>query len=125
MKMRLENTPSFFLKGLAAGLLFTFSCGILWAETLPATPEALKDMVSVLVPNEDIAVGAPLFPSMFHFESKEKDSVSQKVVKSLTEITGKFARSYIEANVPLHRDYITHIKPTNALPVLPDVKEKE
>ena len=81
--------------------------------TQPQT-ESVK-MVDVLVPVREIEAGSPLEPAMFRRESRPQGVVSPRAVRDFEEIQSQFARSLIVAGQPLHRDYITSVKPTNPI----------
>ena len=66
-------------------------------------------MVDVLVPIQDIE------PALFKKESRPQIGVSGRVVRDFEEITGHYSRSLIVAGQPLYRDYITNVRPTNAI----------
>ncbi|MCB0334594.1 MAG: Flp pilus assembly protein CpaB [Bdellovibrionales bacterium] len=72
-------------------------------------------MVDVLVPVSEIQPGAALEARMFRKESRPQVGVSNRVVRDFEEIKAHFARSLIVPNQPLHRDYITSVRPTNIL----------
>jgi pilus assembly protein CpaB len=69
----------------------------------------------VLVPVREIEAGLALEPTMFRREPRPQVGVSPRVVRDFEEIQGLFARSLIVPGQPLHRDYITTVKPTNAI----------
>ena len=77
--------------------------------------EAPVRMVEVLVPIQNIDSGVPLEPSMFRKESRPQVGVSTRVVRDFEEIQGHYARSLIIPGQPLARDFITSVKPTNAI----------
>ncbi len=79
----------------------------------PVEPQV--KMVDVLVPVQDVEAGKPLEPGMFRRESRPQVGVSPRVVRDFEEIQGQFARSLIVAGQPLHRDYITSVRPTNQI----------
>jgi pilus assembly protein CpaB len=72
-------------------------------------------MIDVLVPAKDIDAGAALEPAMFRMESRPQVGVSPRVVVSFEELKGQFARSLIVAGQPLHRDFMTSVRPTSAI----------
>lgn len=72
-------------------------------------------MLEVLVPLRDLQPGTLLEAQMFRRESRPQVGVSDRTVRTFEEVRGHYARSLIVAGQPLHRDYITTIKPTNAL----------
>jgi pilus assembly protein CpaB len=85
--------------------------------TVVVEKEAEIKMADVLVPIEAIEAGQALEPVMFRKESRPQVGLSSRVVKDFEEIKGHYSRSLIVAEQPLHRDYITNIRPTNALTV--------
>jgi len=88
-------------------------------NTKPVVVETEKEtqvkMVDVLVPVREIEAGTRLEASMFRRESRPQVGVSPRVVRDFEEIQGLYARSLIVPGQPLHRDYITTVKPTNAI----------
>jgi len=72
-------------------------------------------MVEVLVPVQEIEAGLPLEPRMFRKESRPQVGVSNRVVKDFEEIRAHYSRSLIVPGQPLHRDYITSVRPTNVI----------
>ncbi len=77
--------------------------------------EAEVKMVDVLVPVQEIAAGTELEPRMFRKESRPQVGVSQRIVKDFEEIQNYYARSLIVSGQPLHKDYITSVRPVNAV----------
>jgi pilus assembly protein CpaB len=77
--------------------------------------ESPVKMVDVLVPVREIDAGVALEPSMFRKESRPQVGVSPRVVRDFEEIRNQFARSLVVPGQPLHRDYITSVRPTNAI----------
>ena len=73
------------------------------------------EMVEVLVPLQTVEAGAALEPSMFRKEARPRIGISKQIVRDFEEIKGFYARSLIAADQPLHSDYITQIRPTNAI----------
>lgn len=95
-----------------------FSSGPTTASVKPVVVEKEEPeikMVDVLVPNQDIDAGQPLEPALFKKESRPQIGVSGRVVRDFEEIKGHFSRSLIVGGQPLYRDYITNVRPTNAL----------
>lgn len=72
-------------------------------------------MVDVLVPLREVAAGTALEPAMFRRESRPSIGLSGAEVHDFEEIKGQFSRSMIVTGVPLHKDYLTNIKPTSAI----------
>lgn len=72
-------------------------------------------MVDVLVPVEKIDAGTPLEPAMFRREARPAIGVTSRVIKDFEEIKGNYSRSLIVSGQPLYRDFITNVRPTNAL----------
>ncbi|MCI5065444.1 Flp pilus assembly protein CpaB [bacterium] len=77
--------------------------------------EAPMKMTSVLVPIQEIQTGVPLEPRMFRKETRPQVGVSERAVKDFEEIRSHYARSLIVPGQPLHKEYITSIRPTNIL----------
>jgi len=86
-------------------------------KTVVVEKEAEIKMADVLVPVDTIEAGETLEPQMFRKESRPQVGLSSRVVRDFEEIKGHYSRSLIVADQPLHRDYITNIRPTNALTV--------
>ena len=72
-------------------------------------------MLEVLVPVQEIDSGTALEAHMFRKEARPSVGVSNRVVRDFEEIKGHYARSLIVPNQPLHRDYITSVRPTNVI----------
>src|SRR5690606_13576940 len=72
-------------------------------------------MVEVLVPVQELEACAALEPQMFRKESRPQIGVSNRVVKDFEEIRAHYSRSLIVPGQPLHRDYITSVRPTNVI----------
>lgn len=77
--------------------------------------EAEVKMVDVLVPVQEIKSGTPLEARMFRKQSRPQVGVSPRVVKDFEEIQNYYARALIVAGQPLHKDYITSVRPVNAV----------
>ncbi len=73
------------------------------------------EMASVLVPVQKIDPGVLLEPTMFRRENRPRMGLSEKVVRDFEEIKGMYSRSLIASDQPLHRDYLTEIRPTNVI----------
>lgn len=84
-------------------------------KTVVVEKQAEIKMVDVLVPTQKIDAGIPLEPAMFRREARPQVGVTNRVVKDFEEIKGTYARSLIVPGQPLYRDYITNVRPTNAL----------
>ena len=102
-------------------ILVVIACAFLNADTNASekTPTIVEtqepEMVSVLVPVATIKSGAKLEPTMFSKEVRPKAGLSPTAIKDFEEIKGFYARSMIPAKVPLVRDFITLVRPTNEL----------
>ncbi|MFM1848045.1 MAG: hypothetical protein RL417_1519 [Pseudomonadota bacterium] len=120
-----ERARILLLVGVFAVLLFStlaflfISSGPTTATTKTVVVEKEPEikMADVLIPLSAIEPGQPLEPTMFRKEPRPQVGLSPRVVKDFEEIKGHFSRSLIVADQPLHRDYITNIRPTNALTV--------
>ncbi|MCB0352422.1 MAG: Flp pilus assembly protein CpaB [Bdellovibrionales bacterium] len=77
--------------------------------------EAQVKMVEVLVPVQEVQPGTALESRLFRKESRPQVGVSNRVVRDYEEIRGHYARSLIVPGQPLHRDYITSVRPTNVI----------
>ena len=88
-----------------------------------AVPEKIKvvevikteapEMVSVLVPVQEIAQGVRLEPSMFRVEKKPRASIPASAIKSFEDLKDQFARSIIAPEQPLAKELITTVRPPN------------
>ncbi|RMG43714.1 MAG: Flp pilus assembly protein CpaB [Candidatus Dadabacteria bacterium] len=85
------------------------------AKTVVVEKEPEVKMVEVLVPIREIQPATPLEPAMFRKEPRPQVGIDSRVIKSYEEIKGHFARSLIVPGQPLHRSYITSVKPTNEI----------
>jgi len=108
----------FALLSFSVIALLLFSTGSTTASVKPVVVE--KDepeikMVDVLVPIQDVDAGQPLEPALFKKESRPQIGVSGRVVRDFEEIKGHYSRSLIVSGQPLYRDYITNVRPTNAI----------
>jgi len=120
-----ERARILLLVGVFAVLLFStlaflfISSGPTTATTKTVVVEKEPEikMADVLIPIAAIDAGQALDPTMFRKEARPQVGLSPRVVKDFEEIKGHFSRSLIVADQPLHRDYITNIRPTNALTV--------
>jgi pilus assembly protein CpaB len=84
-------------------------------------PEPGLRLVDVLIPIEQIEAGSPLEPTMFRRDQRPAVAVNPRVVKDFEEIKGQWARSLIVAGQPLQREYVTSVRPTNAIaPLIPE-----
>jgi pilus assembly protein CpaB len=72
-------------------------------------------LVTVLVPIREIETGTALMPHMFRQEKRPQVGVSERAITSFEELQGAYARSLIVPGQPLHKEYITTIKPANVL----------
>lgn len=84
-------------------------------KTVVVEKEAAVKMMDVLVPVSDVPMGAPLEPSMFRKESRPQVGVDPRSVRDFEELKGHYARSLLVSGQPLHRDFITSVRPANAL----------
>ncbi len=72
-------------------------------------------MVEVLVPVRNIEAGAALEVGLFRKEPRPQSAISTRIVSDFEQIQGQYARSLILAGQPLHKDYITSVRPVNAI----------
>ncbi len=92
---------------------------VIKSEVEPEIPQV--KMEEVLVPVKPIDSGTLLDPAMFRTESRPAAGLSSKSVRSFEQIRGSFARAFIAPDQPLHSDYVTSSRPTNALTIkIPD-----
>ncbi len=119
-----ERTKLILLGGLGFFLISGGLAYLLLREPAPvqktqsakvAVVEDEIKMVEVLIPVQEVKSGAPLEPRFFRKEERPQIGVSGRVVRSFEEINGHYARSLIVPGQPLHRDYITAVKPTSVL----------
>ena len=89
------------------------------AKQAPVTTVVEKEpavrMIDVLIPTRTIDSGEALQSNMFRQEPRAEASVSERIVRDMSEIQGSFARSVIMPGEPLNRDYLTGVRPTNAI----------
>ncbi len=71
--------------------------------------------IEVLVPSQDIEAGREIDASLFKREKRPQIAVDSRVVRTLDEIRGTFARSLIVKGQPLLRDYITTVRPSSQI----------
>ena len=86
-------------------------------KTVVVEKEPEVKLLDVLVPIQTIEAGQTLEPSMFRREQRPAIGLPSRAVRDFEEIKGLYSRSLIAEGQPLHRDYITNIRPTNALTV--------
>lgn len=91
------------------------SAPVVEQKAAPVAEEAPVKMIDVLVPVKDIDAGTALDPTLFRKESRPQVGVSPRVVVDFEELKGQFARSLILASQPLHRDFMTSVRPTSAI----------
>jgi len=87
---------------------------------VPPAPVAVEQplpmkLVSVLVPIKEIETGTALIPHMFRQEKRPQVGVSERAVTSYEELQGTYARSLIVPGQPLHKEYVTTVRPANVL----------
>lgn len=83
--------------------------------TTTTEPKIEIKMSEVLVPVREIQSGEELQPEMFTKKQVPTVAVDRLAVLDFEEIRGQFAKSLIVAGQPLHRSYVTEIRPTNIL----------
>lgn len=117
-----DGTRVLLLLGLILFVLFGGSAFLLLQSEVsePAAPEVVEQplpmkLVTVLVPVQEIEAGVALMPRMFRQEKRPQVGVSERAVTSYEELQGTFARSLIVAGQPLHKEYVTTIRPANVL----------
>lgn len=77
--------------------------------------EAPIEMVSILVPVQEIEQGKKLEPSMFKMEKRPKLAVPQNAIKTFEELKGQYARSIIPTGQAVGKEFVTGIKPPNTV----------
>lgn len=109
------------LTATVGAVVFYTSSSKATVKTVVVEKEPEIKMADVLVPVQSIQAGQALEPAMFRREQRPSVGLPARVVKDFEEIKGQWSRSIIVADQPLHRDYITPVRPTNALTVkIPD-----
>lgn len=109
------------LTATVGAVIFYTSSSKATVKTVVVEKEPEIKMADVLVPVQNIEPGQALEPAMFRREQRPSVGLPARVVKDFEEIKGQYSRSLIVADQPLHRDYITAVRPTNALTVkIPD-----
>ncbi|NDC38538.1 MAG: Flp pilus assembly protein CpaB [Proteobacteria bacterium] len=123
-KNRLIILGGLFCLLLAAtlGVMFILS-GSSRASVKPLVVEKEIDvkMVDVLVPLKSIEPGQALDPSSFRKESRPAVGLPSRVVRDFEEIKGLYSRSLIVEGQPLHRDFVTNVRPSS--PVTSKIKD--
>jgi pilus assembly protein CpaB len=119
---RSDGTRILVLIGLILFVLFSGTTFLLLqTEQAPQAPVVVEPdvvpmkLVTVLVPVREIEAGTALMPHMFRQEKRPEVGVSERAVTSYEELEGSFARSLIVPGQPLHKEYITTIRPANVL----------
>ncbi len=118
-----DSSRILLLLGLILFVLFGGAAFLLLqtGEQAPPPAPVVQDqpppmrLVSVLVPVQEIEAGAALMPHMFRQEKRPQVGVSERAVASYEEIQGTFARSLIFPGQPLHKEYLTTVRPANVL----------
>jgi len=109
------------LTATVGAVVFYTSSSKATVKTVVVEKEPEIRMADVLVPVQNIEPGQALEPVMFRREQRPSVGLPTRVVKDFEEIKGQYSRSLVVADQPLHRDYITAVRPTNALTVkIPD-----
>lgn len=110
------------LFSITLGVVFLYS-GSSRAAVKPVVVEKEIDvrMVDVLVPLKSVEAGQPLDPANFRKESRPAVGLPSRVVRDFEEIKGLYSRSLIVEGQPLHRDFITNIRPNS--PVTGKIRE--
>lgn len=117
----LINVGCFFMVGLAvfAWVLFTPQDGEAHDQTATARvvieKEPAINMIDVLVPIRQIDSGEALHPAMFKQEPRPEISVSERIVRSFSDINGLYSRSVIMPGEPLSKDYLTRVRSSNVI----------
>lgn len=118
-RQRVLVTAAVFLAIIFAGgtVLFLFGGEKEKKQVKNSVVKVAEDvkMVDVLVPVKEIKAGTALTPNLFRIEKRPLVATSGRIVRSFEEIKGYYARSLIVPNQPLHRDYITSVRPTNVI----------
>lgn len=103
---------------LFAGLaiLFLNSNSSTASEQKKSEPvEAPMQMLDVLVPVQNIEAGKKLELSMFRKEKRPKVGLPLSVIRDFEEVKGFYARSLMTSDMPIVRDLITQVRPTNEI----------
>jgi pilus assembly protein CpaB len=103
--------------GLFAVVIFGSNEGAPTGEPMatlqPVEAEAGK--VDVVIPIRQISAGSELQPAMFRIEKRPKVGIDEGVITNLDEVKGLYAKSLILQNQPLHRDFLTNLKPKSVI----------
>ena len=84
-------------------------------QTVVIEKEVEIKMSDVLIPVRQIQAGESLTPELFAKEKRPAAALSDSVVRDLAEINGQFAKIAMMAQLPVHRDQVTSVRPTNIL----------
>jgi pilus assembly protein CpaB len=104
------------LSSLGVLLLYSSSSGKTnTTQTIVIEKPDTVDMVDVVVPAQQIDTGTFLEPTMFRIEKRPRLGLSNRIVRSLEEINGYYAKSLIVSEQPLHGDFITKVKPNSPI----------
>ena len=119
-KARLLILAGLFLVLLVAtgGVVFVYAgSSRATVKTVLVEKEPEVKMIDVLVPINQIESGQALEPSMFRREARPALGLPSRVVRDFEEIKGTYSRSLVVEGQPLHRDYITNIRPNSPMTV--------
>jgi pilus assembly protein CpaB len=107
---------------LASGLLLA-ALFIENPEQKPVVTQVAElGVVDILVPVENIDVGAELKPTLFRKESREKTTLAGvNLISDFEQLRGVYAKSFIPAGQPLVTDHITSKPPINS--VVPKIRQ--
>jgi len=72
-------------------------------------------MTDVLVAVREVPGATRLESGMFRRESRPMMEASDRIIRDFSEISGHYSRSIIIPGQPLHRDYVTPIRPVNVI----------
>lgn len=104
----------FFLLSLAASILLVLP-QMKRGEAEASESHTTRQLVSVLVPQDRIEVGARLERSQFRVESRARNELAGDAVEDASELDGKYARTTILPFQVLTRDQITLSRPANSV----------
>jgi Flp pilus assembly protein CpaB len=92
-------------------------------EQKPVVTQVVQvDVVDILVPIDNIDVGAELKTTLFRKESREKASLAGvNLISDFEQLRGVYAKSFIPAGQPLVADHITSKPPINS--VVPKIRQ--
>lgn len=83
---------------------------------LPALPQVYT--VDILVPVENVQVGAALQPNMFRREAKAEHQITGDIARSFDELRGMYSRGVLFKGQPILKAALTNRQPVHVLTAL-------